>query len=89
MKGIGWFIDEYGIAQISYNLTNITITSMHEAFDESCKAALARGIRVTGSEIIGLIPLQAMLDAADYYLIKQKRSLGISEKEVIVILVRL
>ena len=72
MKGIGWFIDEYGIAQISYNLTNITITSMHEAFDESCKAALTRGIRVTGSEIIGLIPLQAMLDAADYYLIKQK-----------------
>ena len=77
VKGIGWYIDEYGIAQISYNLTNISITSMHEAFDESCKAALERGIRVTGSEIIGLIPLQAMLDAADYYLIKQERSLGI------------
>ncbi|MBT4918438.1 MAG: glutamate formimidoyltransferase, partial [Flavobacteriaceae bacterium] len=88
VKGIGWFIDEYGIAQISYNLTNITITSMHEAFDESCKAALARGIRVTGSEIIGLIPLQAMLDAADYYLIKQKRSLGISEKEKIKVAVK-
>ena len=88
VKGIGWFIDEYGIAQISYNLTNITITSMHEAFDESCKAALARGIRVTGSEIIGLIPLQAMLDAADYYLIKQKRSLGISEREKIKIAVK-
>ena len=88
MKGIGWFIDEYGIAQISYNLTNISITSMHEAFDESCKAALARGIRVTGSEIIGLIPLQAMLDAADYYLIKQKRSLGISESEKIKIAVK-
>ena len=88
VKGIGWFIDEYGIAQISYNLTNITITSMHEAFDESCKAALIRGIRVTGSEIIGLIPLQAMLDAADYYLIKQKRSLGISEREKIKIAVK-
>ena len=88
VKGIGWFIDEYGIAQISYNLTNITITSMHEAFDESCKAALTRGIRVTGSEIIGLIPLQAMLDAADYYLIKQKRSLGISETEKIKIAVK-
>ena len=88
VKGIGWLIDEYGIAQISYNLTNISITSMHEAFDESCKAALARGIRVTGSEIIGLIPLQAMLDAADYYLIKQKRSLGISESEKIKIAVK-
>ena len=88
VKGIGWYIDEYGIAQISYNLTNITITSMHEAFDESCKAALDRGIRVTGSEIIGLIPLQAMLDAADFYLIKQERSLGISESEKIKIAVK-
>ncbi len=88
VKGIGWYIDEYGIAQISYNLTNITITSMHEAFDESCKAALDRGIRVTGSEIIGLIPLQAMLDAADYYLIKQERSLGIAESEKIKIAVK-
>ncbi len=88
VKGIGWYIDEYGIAQISYNLTNITITSMHEAFDESCKAALTRGIRVTGSEIIGLIPLQAMLDAADFYLIKQERSLGISESEKIKIAVK-
>ncbi|PHS61257.1 MAG: glutamate formimidoyltransferase [Flavobacterium sp.] len=88
VKGIGWYIDEYGIAQISYNLTNITITSMHEAFDESCKAALERGIRVTGSEIIGLIPLQAMLDAADFYLIKQERSLGIAESEKIKIAVK-
>ena len=88
VKGIGWYIDEYGIAQISYNLTNITITSMHEAFDESCKAALARGIRVTGSEIIGLIPLQAMLDAADFYLLKQQRSLGIAESEKIKIAVK-
>lgn len=88
VKGIGWYIDEYGIAQISYNLTNISVTSMHEAFDESCKAALARGIRVTGSEIIGLIPLQAMLDAADYYLVKQNRSLGIAESEKIKIAVK-
>ncbi len=88
VKGIGWYIDEYGIAQISYNLTNINITSMHEAFDESCKAALKRGIRVTGSEIIGLIPLQAMLDAADFYLIKQQRSLGISESEKMKIAVK-
>ncbi len=88
VKGIGWFIEEYGIAQISYNLTNITITSMHEAFDESCKAATARGLRVTGSELIGLVPLQAMLDAADYYLIKQERSLGVSESEKIKIAIK-
>ncbi len=88
VKGIGWFIDEYGIAQISYNLTNINITSMHIAFDESDKAATARGLRVTGSELIGLIPLQAMLDAADYYLIKQERSLGCSESEKIKIAIK-
>jgi glutamate formiminotransferase/formiminotetrahydrofolate cyclodeaminase len=88
VKGIGWYIEEYGIAQISYNLTNISITSMHEAFDESCKAALARGIRVTGSELVGLVPLQAMLDAADYFLRKQNRSLGISESEKIKIAVK-
>ena len=88
VKGIGWFIEEYGIAQISYNLTNISITSMHEAFDESCKAALERGIRVTGSEIIGLIPLQAMLDAANYYLEKQQRSRGIAESEKIKIAIK-
>ncbi|MEL4454530.1 glutamate formimidoyltransferase [Lutimonas vermicola] len=88
VKGIGWYIEEYGIAQISYNLTNISITSMHEAFDATCKAADARGLRVTGSELIGLIPLQAMLDAADYYLIKQERSLGIAESEKIKIAVK-
>lgn len=88
VKGIGWFIDEYGIAQISYNLTNITITSMHEAFDESCKAANERGLRVTGSELIGLVPLQAMLDAADYYLVKQQRSLGVSESEKVKIAIK-
>ncbi len=88
VKGIGWYIEEYGIAQISYNLTNISITSMHEAFDATCKSADERGLRVTGSELIGLIPLQAMLDAADYYLIKQERSLGISESEKIKIAVK-
>ncbi|MEM7185929.1 MAG: glutamate formimidoyltransferase, partial [Bacteroidota bacterium] len=88
VKGIGWYIEEYGIAQISYNLTNISITSMHEAFDESCKSALARGIRVTGSELVGLVPLQAMLDAADFFLKKQQRSLGISENEKIKIAVK-
>lgn len=88
VKGIGWFIEEYGIAQISYNLTNINITSMHVAFDESNKAATARGLRATGSELIGLIPLQAMLDAADYYLIKQERSLGCSESEKIKIAIK-
>ncbi len=88
VKGIGWFIEEYGVAQISYNLTNISITSMHEAFDETDKAATARGLRVTGSELIGLIPLQAMLDCADYYLIKQERSLGCSESEKIKIAIK-
>jgi glutamate formiminotransferase/formiminotetrahydrofolate cyclodeaminase len=88
VKGIGWFIEEYGIAQISYNLTNINITSMHVAFDETCKSAEKRGLRVTGSELIGLIPLQAMLDAADYFLTKQERSLGISESEKIKIAVK-
>jgi glutamate formiminotransferase/formiminotetrahydrofolate cyclodeaminase len=88
VKGIGWFIEEYGIAQISYNLTNINITSMHVAFDETLKAADKRGLRVTGSELIGLIPLQAMLDAADYFLKKQERSLGISEAEKIKIAIK-
>ena len=88
VKGIGWYIEEYGIAQISYNLTNISITSMHVAFDKTCKVALERGLRVTGSELIGLIPLQAMLDAADFFLKKQERSLGISESEKIKIAIK-
>jgi len=88
VKGIGWYIDEYGIAQISYNLTNISITAMHEAFYETCKAAEKRGLRVTGSELIGLIPLKAMLDAGDFYLRKQERSLGISDAEKIKIAVK-
>jgi glutamate formiminotransferase/formiminotetrahydrofolate cyclodeaminase len=88
VKGIGWFIEEYGIAQISYNLTNISITSMHEAFYETCLSANTRGLRVTGSELVGLVPLQAMLDAADFYLLKQQRSLGISESEKIKIAIK-
>jgi len=88
VKGIGWYIEEYGIAQISYNLTNISITSMHTAFDETDKAANDRGLRVTGSELIGLIPLKAMLDAGDFFLMKQERSLGISDSEKIKIAVK-
>ena len=88
VKGIGWYIEEYGIAQISYNLTNISITSMHKAFDETVKAANKRGIRVTGSELVGLVPLKAMTDAADFFLLKQQRSLGISEAEKIKIAVK-
>ena len=83
VKAIGWFIEEYGIAQISINLTNINVTPVHIAFDEVCKKAEARGIRVTGSELVGLIPLKAMLDAGKYFLKKQKRSVGVSEKELI------
>jgi glutamate formiminotransferase/formiminotetrahydrofolate cyclodeaminase len=83
VKAIGWFIEEYGIAQISINLTNINITPVHIAFDEVCKKAESRGIRVTGSELVGLIPLKAMLDAGKYFLRKQKRSVGVSEKELI------
>ncbi|HVS95946.1 MAG TPA: glutamate formimidoyltransferase [Puia sp.] len=83
VKAIGWYIEEYGIAQISMNLTNIRVTPVHIAFDEVCRAAQARGIRVTGSELVGLIPLQAMLDAGRYFLEKQQRSTGVSEKELI------
>ncbi len=88
VKGIGWFIEEYGIAQLSLNLTDITVTPVHAAFDEACKAAEARGIRVTGSELVGLIPKQALLDAADFYLTRQQRSLGIPEREKIKIAVK-
>ena len=88
VKGIGWYIEEYGIAQISYNLTNISITSMHEAYYETTLAATERGLRVTGSELVGLIPLKAMLEAGDFYLRKQQRSLGISEEEKIKIAIK-
>ncbi len=88
VKGIGWFIEEYGIAQISMNLTNISITPVHVAFDEVCKKADDRGVRVTGSELVGLVPLKAMLDAGKYFLAKQNRSLGVSESELIKIAVK-
>ncbi|MGC9471707.1 MAG: glutamate formimidoyltransferase [Bacteroidales bacterium] len=88
VKAIGWYIEEYGIAQISMNLTNISITPIHAAFDEVCKKADARGVRVTGSEIVGLVPLKALLDAGKYFLGKQQRSLGLPEKEIIKIAVK-
>lgn len=88
VKGIGWYIEEYGIAQLSLNLTNINITPVHIAFDEACARAAERGIRVTGSEIVGLVPLKSLLDAADYFLRKQERSLGISEAEKVKIAVK-
>jgi glutamate formiminotransferase / formiminotetrahydrofolate cyclodeaminase len=88
VKGIGWYIAEYGIAQLSLNLTNITVTPVHVAFEEAVKKANERGIRVTGSELVGLIPKQSLLDAADYYLRKQERSTGISEKEKMKIAVK-
>ena len=88
VKAIGWFIEEYGVAQISINLTNVNITPMHIAFDEVCKKANERGIRVTGSELVGLIPLKSLLDAGRYFLEKQQRSVGVSEKELIHIAVK-
>jgi len=88
VKAIGWFIDEYGIAQISMNLTNISVTPVHIAYDEVFKKALDRGIRVSGSELVGLIPLQAMIDAGKYFLKKQNRSAGIPEKEILKIAVK-
>ncbi|WP_423127821.1 glutamate formimidoyltransferase [Gaoshiqia sp. Z1-71] len=88
VRAIGWFIEEYGIAQISMNLTDITVTPVHIAFEEVCKSADKRGMRVTGSELIGLIPLQAMLDAGAYFLRKQERSTGISDEEIIKIAVK-
>ena len=87
-KGIGWFIEEYGIAQVSMNLTNIGVTPLHVAFDEVCRAAEARGVRVTGTEIVGLVPKKALLDAGKHFLRKQHRSVGISESEIIRIAIR-
>jgi glutamate formiminotransferase/formiminotetrahydrofolate cyclodeaminase len=87
-KAIGWFIEEYGIAQVSINLTNISITSVHEAFEVSCQKALERGMRVSGSELVGLVPKKAMIDAGKYFLLKQQRSVGISEEEIIKIAVK-
>ena len=88
VKAIGWYIEEYGIAQISMNLTNIEVTPVHKAFDEVCTKAAERGMRVTGSELVGLIPLKSMLDAGKYFLLKQQRSVGVSEKELIKIAIK-
>ena len=88
VKAIGWFIEEYGVAQISMNLTNINITPLHIAFDEVCKKAAERGIRVTGSELVGLVPLKSLIDAGKYFLLKQERSVGVSEKELIKIAIK-
>jgi glutamate formiminotransferase/formiminotetrahydrofolate cyclodeaminase len=88
VKGIGWYIEEYGVAQLSLNLTNISVTPVHVAFDEAVEKARERGIRVTGSEVVGLVPKKVLIDAADYYLRKQNRSLGISESEKIKIAVK-
>jgi glutamate formiminotransferase/formiminotetrahydrofolate cyclodeaminase len=88
VKAIGWFIEEYGIAQVSCNLTNIRETPLHIVFEEACSKAEARGMRVTGSEIVGLVPLQSLLEAGKYFLQKQKRSTGVSDEELIRIAVR-
>ena len=88
VKAIGWYIKEYGIAQISMNLTNISVTPVHIAFDEVCRKADARGVRVTGSELVGLIPLKSILDAGRYFLEKQQRSTGVADEELIKIAIR-
>lgn len=87
-KAIGWYIEEYGIAQVSMNITNINVTPLHVCFDEVCKKADARGVRVTGVEIVGLVPKKTLIDAGKYYLAKQQRSLGVSEEELIKIAVK-
>ena len=87
-KAIGWYIDEYGIAQVSMNITDTAATPLHEAFAEVCRKADARGVRVTGTEIVGLVPRKALLDAADYFLARQQRSLGIDDDEKIRLAIR-
>ena len=88
VKGIGWYIEEYGVAQISYNLTNINISPLHEVFDKTCERALARGMRVTGSELVGLVPKKVLIDAGKHFLKKQERSTGIHESEIIKIAIK-
>lgn len=87
-KAIGWYIDEYGIAQVSMNITDINATPLHVAFDEVCRAAQARGLRVTGTEIVGLVPKRALIGAGRYFLGKQGRSTGISDEEIMKIAVK-
>lgn len=88
VKAIGWYIEEYGVAQISMNITDINATALHEAFDACCRSAEQRGMRVTGSELVGLVPLKVMLEAGRYFLLKQQRSAGVSEAELIKIAVK-
>lgn len=88
VKGIGWYIEEYGIAQLSFNITDTTQVALHEVFELACERAAVRGIRVTGSELVGVVPLQAMLDAGKYFLRKQRRSTGIADAEIIKIAVK-
>ena len=88
VKAIGWYIAEYGVAQVSINLTNLDVTPVHLAFEECVRAADARGVRVTGSELVGLVPLKCLLDAGRYFLEKQQRSTGVSEAELLKIAVR-
>lgn len=87
-KAIGWFIDEYGIAQVSMNITDMGVTPLHKAFDEVSRAAAARGVRVTGTEIVGLIPKRALIEAGKHYLRMQQRSLGIPDSEIIRIAIK-
>ena len=87
-KAIGWFIDEYGIAQVSMNMTNLNVTPLHVAFDEVCRCAQNRGIRVTGTEIVGLVPKKTLIDAGKYFLEKQQRSTGIPENDIINIAIK-
>jgi len=88
VKAIGWFIEEYGVAQISMNLTNISIAPLHEVFEACDKSAIKRGMRVTGSELVGLVPLKVLIDAGKHFLKKQNRSLGVSDSEIIKIAVK-
>lgn len=88
VKGIGWFIEEYGIAQISMNLTNMNVSPLHVVFDTVCERATARGLRVTGSELVGLVPLEAMVEAGKYFLQKQNRSIGVGEEELVRIAIK-
>lgn len=87
-KAIGWYIEDYGIAQVSMNITSIKVAPVHLCFDEVCRCAQNRGIRVTGCEIVGLIPKSVLIDAGKYYLAKQKRSLGVSEDEIMKVAIK-
>ncbi len=87
-KAIGWYIDEYGIAQVSMNMTNLSVTPLHVAFDEVCRCAQNRGLRVTGTEIVGLVPKKALIDAGKYFLEKQHRSVGIPEDDIMKIAIK-